>query len=153
MSKLETGNAFMPADEYGRSMPSFSVNLLVRDIKASLHFYERVLGAAVRYADLDFALLHLLDFEFLLHADHTYDRHPLGPRLEASGLRGTGAELRVLGIDPDMLERRARQAGATIIQATRDFPHGWRDVMLADPDGYIWAVGCRLGKPNDPPGC
>ena len=146
MAKLKTDDAFMPADEYGRSMRSFSVNLLVRDIKASLHFYERVLGVAVRYADPDFAILRLLDFEFLLHADHTYDRHPLFPRLEAPGLRGTGAELRVLGIDPDTLERRARQAGATIIQATRDFPHGWRDVMLADPDGYIWAVGVPTRK-------
>ena len=144
MTQLKTGDAFMPADEYGRSMRSFSVNLLVRDVKASLHFYERVLGAAV---------LRLLDFEFLLHADHTYDHHPLFPRLEASGPRGTGAELRVLGIDPDVLERRAREAGATIIQATRDFPHGWRDVMLADPDGYIWAVGVPIRKRNDPPGC
>jgi uncharacterized glyoxalase superfamily protein PhnB len=146
VSKLKTGNAFMPADEYGRSMRSFSVNLLVRDVKASLHFYQRVLGAAVRYSDPDFAVLRLLDFEFLLHADHTYDHHPLFPRLEASGPRGTGAELRVLGIDPDVLEKRAREAGATVIQATRDFPHGWRDVMLADPDGYIWAVGVPIRK-------
>jgi len=146
VAKLKTDDAFMPADEYGRSMRSFSVNLLVRDIKASLHFYERVLGVAVRYADPDFAILRLLDFEFLLHADHTYDQHPLYPRLEARGPRGTGAELRVFGIDPDMLEKRAREIGATIIQATRDFPHGWRDVMLADPDGYIWAVGVPTRK-------
>ena len=118
----------------------------MRDIKASLAFYERVLGAAVRYADDDFAVLRLLDFEFLLHADHTYDHHPLYERLVTSGLRGTGAELRVFGIDPDSLERRAREAGATIIQTTRDFPHGWRDVMLADPDGYIWAVGVPTRK-------
>ena len=43
-------------------------------------------------------------------------------------------------------EKRAREAGATVIQATRDFPHGWRDVMLADPDGYIWAVGVPIRK-------
>jgi uncharacterized glyoxalase superfamily protein PhnB len=141
-----TGAAFMPADEYGRGMRPFSVNLLVRDIRASLAFYERVLGAAVRYADSDFAVLKLLDFEFMLHADHAYDHHPLYQRLQAPGLRGTGAELRVLGLDPDSLEQRARDAGATIIQPTRDFPHGWRDVMLADPDGYIWAVGVPTRK-------
>jgi uncharacterized glyoxalase superfamily protein PhnB len=141
-----TGEAFMPADEYGRGMRSFSVNLLVRDMRASLAFYERVLGAAVRYADGNFAVLRLLDFEFMLHADHTYDHHPLYERLQTPGLRGTGAELRVLGIDPDSLEKRAREVGATIIQTTRDFPHGWRDVMLADPDGYIWAVGVPTPK-------
>ncbi len=140
------GGAFMPADDYGRGMRPFSVNLLVRDMRLSLAFYERVLAAAVRYADDDFAVLKLLDFEFMLHADHTYDRHPLYGRLQTPGLRGTGAELRVFGIDPDSLERRAREAGATIIQTTRDFPHGWRDVMLADPDGYIWAVGVPTPK-------
>jgi len=136
----------MPADDYGRGMRQFSVNLLVRDVRISLAFYERVLGAAVRYADEDFAVMKLLDFEFMLHADHAYDHHPLYERLQTPGQRGTGAELRVLGINPDSLERRAREAGATIIQTTRDFPHGWRDVMLADPDGYIWAVGVPTPK-------
>ena len=141
-----TGGAFMPADDYGRGMRPFSVNLLVRDMRPSLAFYERVLGATVRYADDDFAVLKLLDFEFMLHADLTYDHHPLYERLKVLGPRGTGAELRVFGIDPDSLERRAREAGATVIQTTRDFPHGWRDVMLADPDGYIWAVGVPKSK-------
>ena len=141
-----TGGAFMPADDYGRGMRPFSVNLLVRDMRPSLAFYERVLGATVRYADDDFAVLKLLDFEFMLHVDHTYDHHPLYERLKSPGVRGTGAELRVFGIDPDSLERRAREAGTTIIQTTRDFPHGWRDVMLADPDGYIWAVGVPTAK-------
>ncbi|HET6933130.1 MAG TPA: VOC family protein [Candidatus Acidoferrum sp.] len=141
-----TGESFMPADDYGRGMRQFSVNLLVRDLQASLTFYKRVLEVAVRYADDDFAVLKLLDFEFLLHVDHTYDQHPLYERLKTPGVRGTGAELRVLGIDPDSLEKRAREAGATIIQSTRDFPHGWRDVMVADPDGYIWAVGVPIPK-------
>ena len=57
-----------------------------------------------------------------------------------------GAELRVLGIDPDQVEVRAKAAGAVIIQSAQDFPHGWRDVMLADPDGYIWAVGLPIVK-------
>jgi len=141
-----TGEAFMPADDYGRGMRPFSVNLLVRNMQVSLAFYEQVLGAAVHYADGDFAVLKLLDFEFLLHADHTYDHHPLYERLKSPGVRGTGAELRVLGIDPDSLEKRAREFRGTIIQTTRDFPHGWRDVMLADPDGYIWAVGVATRK-------
>jgi len=120
--------------------------LLPQWLRVSLLFYERVLGTAVRYADDDFAVLRLLDFEFMLHVDHTYDHHPLYERLKSPGVRGTGAELRVFGIDPDSLERRAREAGTTIIQTTRNFPHGWRDVMLADPDGYIWAVGVPTAK-------
>src|SRR5258705_918562 len=93
------GGAFMPADDYGRGMRPFSVNLLVRDTRVSLAFYERVLGAAVRYADDDFAVLKLLDFEFMLHAEHAYDHHPLYERLQTPWVPGTGAEFRVLWID------------------------------------------------------
>jgi len=144
MTKKRTGEAWMPAGEYGRSLPKFSVNLLVRDVQASVPFYRDVLGASVRYADMDFAALNLQGLEFMLHADHAYDHHPSYARLSAAGPRGTGAELRVMGIDPDAAQRRAEAAGAKIIQPATDFPHGWRDVMLEDPDGYIWAVGVAI---------
>jgi uncharacterized glyoxalase superfamily protein PhnB len=120
------------------------VNLLVRDVQKSLPFYRDVLAATVRYADNDFAALQLQGVDFMLHADHAYDHHPLFERLKAAGARGTGAELRVLGIDPDATERRAQANGARVLQPPTDFPHGWRDVMLEDPDGYVWAVGLQL---------
>lgn len=144
MTKLRTDDAWMPAGDYGRSLPKFSVNLLVRDVQKSLPFYRDVLTAAVRYADNDFAALNLQGTDFMLHADHTYDHHPTFERLKASSPRGTGAELRVLGIDPDAAHRRAQAAGVKILQPPTDFPHGWRDVMLEDPDGYVWAVGVPI---------
>jgi uncharacterized glyoxalase superfamily protein PhnB len=146
MTMTRTGDAWMPADEYGRTLPRFSVNLLVRDLSRSLSFYEQVLGAAVRYSDGDFAAMMLNGVEFMVHADHTYDHHPLYARLQVEGKRGTGAELRVMGIDPDSLQKPAEAAGAIILQPVADFPHGWRDVILEDPDGYIWAVGVPLKK-------
>jgi uncharacterized glyoxalase superfamily protein PhnB len=146
MTMRRTGDAWMPADEYGRALPKFSVNLLVRDLSRSLFFYEQVLGATVRYGDADFAAMVLNGVEFMLHADHTYDHHPLYTRLQGAGKRGTGAELRVMGIDPDAVQKRAEAAGAIILQPVADFPHGWRDVILEDPDGYIWAVGMSLKK-------
>ena len=54
MTMTRTGDAWMPADEYGRALPKFSVNLLVRDLSRSLSFYEQVLGATVRYGDYRF---------------------------------------------------------------------------------------------------
>ncbi len=146
MTKTRTGAAWMPADEYGRGLPKLTVNLLVRDVARALPFYRDVLQATVRYADGDFAALEIAGTDFMLHADHTYDRHPLYSRLRGVATRGTGAEIRVLGIDPDAAEARARKFGAEIVQETKDFPHGWRDVMLADADGYVWAVGIGIGK-------
>lgn len=144
MTKTRTGDAFMPADEYGRSLPKFSVNLLVRNVAQSLPFYRDVLGASVRYWDNDFAALSLLGTDFMLHADHTFDHHPLYASLVAARERGVGAELRFLGINPDEVEARARRAGATIVQPTKDFAHGWREVTLLDPDGYVWTVGLPI---------
>jgi len=146
MTMKRIDDAWMPAGEYGRTLPKFSVNLLVRDVSRSLSFYEQVLGATVRYSDADFAAMVLNGVEFMLHADHTYDHHPLYTRIQGEAKRGTGAELRVMGIDPDMSQRRAEAAGAIILQPVADFPHGWRDIILEDPDGYIWAVGMPLKK-------
>ncbi|HWZ98607.1 MAG TPA: VOC family protein [Candidatus Dormibacteraeota bacterium] len=136
---------WIPADEYGRGLPKFTVNLLVRDVAKALPFYKDVLQATVRYSDGDFAALAIAGTDFMLHADHTYDRHPLFARLHGVKVRGVGAEIRVMGIDPDAAEQRARKFGAEIVQEARDFPHGWRDAMLADTDGYVWAVGVPIG--------
>jgi catechol 2,3-dioxygenase-like lactoylglutathione lyase family enzyme len=144
MTKKRIGDAWMPAKEYGHKMPKFTVNLLVRDVQQSIPFYRDVLGATIHYSDADFVALNLQGVEFMLHADHTYDHHPLHTRLRDASPRGTGAELRVMGIDPDAAEARARTAGAGILQPAADYPHGWRDVMLEDPDGYIWAVGVAI---------
>jgi uncharacterized glyoxalase superfamily protein PhnB len=145
MTTTGPGMAWIPADEYGRRLPRFTVNLLVRSVDAALPFYRDVLQAKVHYADPDFAALELNGTAFMLHADHTYDHHPLYARLAAEGPRGTGAELRVFGIDPDALEKRARAAGAKVLQHSADFPHGWRDVIVEDRDGYIWAIGVPIG--------
>lgn len=135
MTKTRIGDPFMSAHEFGRSMPKFSVNLLVQDIANSLNFYRDVLGAAVPYSDGDFAALSLHGIEFMLHAHHAYDRHPLYAVVRAAPERGVGEELRFLGTDPDAVEMRAKHAGTTVLQ------HGWREITLRDPDGYTWTVG------------
>jgi uncharacterized glyoxalase superfamily protein PhnB len=47
-------------------------------------------------------------------------------------------------VNPDEVERRAKLHGAFIIQAAGDTAHGWRDIIVADPDGYTWAVGLLI---------
>src|SRR5277367_5826776 len=77
----------------------------------------------------------------MLHADHSYNQHPLFERFQNVKGRGAGAELRVLGIDPDEVGKRARAAGSKILHEAKDFPHGWREISVEDPDGYVWALG------------
>ena len=145
MAKKRVGDPWMPADEYGRALPTFTVNLLVSDIARSVAFYREVFGAEARYSDPDFAAMRLVQLDFMLHADHTYDDHPWYPRLTAAKERGLGAELRLLGVDPDDVESRARKVGAAILQPAIDKSHGWREVMVQDPDGYVWALGVTIG--------
>ncbi|HKO03321.1 MAG TPA: VOC family protein [Candidatus Acidoferrales bacterium] len=132
----------MPADDYGRTLPAFTVNLLSADLERSARFYAEVLGARIVYRDVDFIALEVAGLAFMVHADHTYENHPWSARLalEKTG-RGLGAEIRLLGVDPDAIEARARAQGATVLQAAEDKPHGWRDTIVCDPDGYAWAVG------------
>lgn len=131
----------MPADDYGRTLPPFTVNLIVSDINRSTRFYTNVLGAKVVYSDPDFAALRVGNLEFMLHADHSYDHHSWYGELTSGVRRGLGAELRLFNLDPDATEALAREFGATILQSTQEKPHGWRDVIVADPDGYTWAIG------------
>lgn len=141
MTKKRTGEPWKTAAEYGRTLGGLSLNLLVRDVATSLPFYTDVLGFSVEYADIDFAALERDGVHIQLHADHTYDGMPHAARLRDPGKRGLGAEIRIMGIDPDAAERRARERGDTVLVTTQDTAHGWRDCIIEDPDGYTFAVG------------
>jgi uncharacterized glyoxalase superfamily protein PhnB len=119
----------------------FCANLLVRDVARSVAFYRDCLGATVRYVDEEFAALVLGGTPLMLHRDSTYATHPWSSDLATGALRGLGAELRLFEVDPDTLADVAERHGGTIVAAAADKPHGWREAFLADPDGYVWAVG------------
>jgi catechol 2,3-dioxygenase-like lactoylglutathione lyase family enzyme len=138
MAKQRTGEPFMPANEYGRGLRGIGVNLLVRDVARSVAFQTGVLGAACIYADPDFAVLRLGSGEWMLHADHSFGDHPLLALTGDGALRGVGIELRLYEADPDTCEARARAAGAEVLAACRDKPHGLRECVVLDPDGYAW---------------
>jgi len=136
--KLRTGDPWMPAPAYGRSLGGLTLNLLVRNIAAALPFHREVLGAEVVYSDPDFAVLRYGEVEWMLHADHTYLDHPLHPSLAEDGPRGVGVELRLHGRDPDVAEAAARRLGCTVLAGSTDKPHGLREAYLSDTDGYLW---------------
>ena len=138
MTKRRVGVPWMSAVDYGRSLRGMSINLLVYDIKRAVEFQTEVLGALAVYSDPDFAVMKGFDAEWMLHAAHTYSKHPLGGSLNGSLARGVGIELRLHGCDPDAAQERARARGEIILAEATDKPHGLREAYLIDPDGYIW---------------
>ena len=95
------------------------------------------------YSDPDFAAFEGPGgWHLMLHADHTLDHSPAETaRISAPGKRGTGAEIRMMGLDPDAVEKRARDRGFTVNVPAATYPHGWREVRLEDANGYMFAVG------------
>ena len=135
----------MSPPDYGRTLrPGIGFNLLVRDVKRSVKFAEKVLGATATYADEDFAVLRLYGSEWMLHADHTYLSNPLSGVISSVEARGAGVELRVYGCDPDQAEAQARENGFTVLSGSMDKPHGLRECIIIDDDGYVWVPGVAL---------
>ena len=143
VTRKRTGDPWMPASQYAASLTGLTVNLLVRDIVGSLPFYTEVLELKALYSDPDFAALEGgPGVRIMLHADHTLDHSSAdAARMAVPGKRGTGAEIRILGLDPDQVEARARARGFTVNVPAQTFPHGWRECRLEDANGYIFAVG------------
>lgn len=148
--KLREGKPWMPGYRYAALLTPFSLNLLVRDVARSVAFYRDVLIAETHYYDVDFAAVRIGSIEMMLHADHTHDDHPWYDPLQNAATRGVGAQMRLLGPDPDVVHERAKAAGAMIVAPPTDKGHGWRETLIRDPDGYEWAVGVLIPPAKGP---
>lgn len=144
--KTRTPDQHPPIDAaaYGKSLQGLGFNLLVKNIKQSLRFHSQVLQSTIFYSDSDFAMLRLNGGDYMLHADHTYSHNPVSGLIAGVDARGIGVELRVYGLDPDDAERRAREGGFTVLAGALDKPHGLREAMLVDDDGYLWIPSVHL---------
>ena len=136
--KLRIGEPWMSASDYGRSLRGLTINLLVQNIDSALVFQREVLRAEVIYSDPDFAVLQGYGAEWMLHADHAYDGHPMAGLLPGEGQRGAGMELRLHGCDPDAAQVAAQRLGFRVLAAAADKPHGLREAYILDAQGYIW---------------
>lgn len=131
-------------EAYGQSLKGFGVNLLVSDVARSVAFVTTVLGAQSLYDDEDFAMLKLGGADFMLHADHSYADNALSGLVAGLEGRGAGVELRIYGCDPDLAEQKARDGGWTVLAGSIDKPHGLRECVLIDDDGYAWVPGVAI---------
>ena len=138
--KRREGDPWVSPPVYGRSLRGLGVNLLVRDTARTVAFARDVLGLTIVYADPDLAVLRHGEHEWMAHADHTYDAHPLLPRTRVAALRGGGVELRVHDTDPDLAVATALELGYEVLEPADNKPHGLREAYILDSDGYVWVV-------------
>jgi catechol 2,3-dioxygenase-like lactoylglutathione lyase family enzyme len=132
------------APDYGRSLQGIGVNLIVTNIARAITFATEVLGAELRFKTELFAAMRLSGQDFMFHADQTYRGTPLQGILADAQARGIGVELRAYEVDPDAAESRARALGFTVLGASVYKPHGLRECMILDDDGYLWIPSRRL---------
>lgn len=132
------------APDYGRALRGLGFNLLVKDVSRAVRFATDVLGATSLYDDEDFAMMKLVGADFMFHADHTYRDNALSGLVRGLEGRGAGVELRVYGVDPDDAEARARAGGFTVLAGSADKPHGLRECVILDDEGYAWVPGVAI---------
>jgi catechol 2,3-dioxygenase-like lactoylglutathione lyase family enzyme len=144
---LQTQLEAISAEDFGRSLSGFGINLLVSDVKRTCEFLRTVLEFSTPRESKDYAILLHRGVTYQLHADQTYSDNPLPSLLPENGPRGGGAEFRLYGVDPDQAQARAEAAGYMVLQASADKPHGLRECFLLDPDGYCWVPS--LGLPSE----
>jgi len=136
--KSDPSTWWMSTGDYARRMKGLTVNLMVRDVEGCVPFHTEVLGATAEFVCVDFASFAFDGFTWMLHADHTYDRHPLHRMLTADLDRGVGAELRLHGRDPDAACEAADRLGCRILERAASKGHGTREAYIFDPEGYLW---------------
>ena len=136
---------FSDAAAFGRSLgPGIGLNLLVSNTSRHRDFAVAVLGATVLHHSDDFSVFSLSGSIWMIHADDTYKSNVLyGVATQAEG-RGAGAELRAYGVRPDQAETAARAGGWTVLAGAEDKPHGLREAVILDDDGYAWVPGVAI---------
>lgn len=143
--KKSTQSPFMPPPDYGKTLIGLGINLLSCDIDRALIFQRQVLGADLLHEDPDLLIVRAYSSNWMVHADHTYDKHPMLADTRSAIRRGAGIELRLHGCDPDIAVSKALELGFVVLDGPRDQPdHGLREAHILDADGYVWVPDLPL---------
>ncbi len=132
------------SEEFGASLTGIGLNVLVRDVPAQAAFLHDIFGMQGHRISKDFAIMTYHSQIMQLHADGTYHSNPLLGLLPEAGARGAGAEFRLYHTDPDQAAAQAEKAGAYILQAPTDKPHGLRETYILCENGYTWVASRPL---------
>ena len=145
---MKTGdpNASPPvsAPDYGRSLRGLGFNLIVRDVPRAVKFAVDVLGATAFFANDSFAAMKLNGGDICFTMTAPIRVIQLSGVVKGVETRGIGVELRIYGCDPDVAEADAKAGGWTLLSGTLDKPHGLRECMIIDDEGYLWIPSVHL---------
>lgn len=144
MDQADLAKPRMSGADYGRSLTGLGFNLIVNDIEKAIHFAKHVLGAEVVFRTEVFAAMKLSGQDFMFHIPESYRGNELYGTLKSDAPRGVGIELRCYHVDPDAAESNARSQGYTILAGALDKPHGLRECMILDDDGFVWIPSKHL---------
>lgn len=124
--------------------------LSYRDVGPAIEFLVRAYGFVERYrmAMPDGSIGHAeLDFgDQLLTLASEWEPAGLGSPIDLDHVH---AQLLCYVDDVDAHHERARAAGATIVTAPADQPHGDRSYRTIDPEGHRWIFATRLRDMSD----
>jgi len=124
-----------------------SIQLLVRDVEASVAFYADVIGMQINYEEPHFAILSVDDFRIMLHTDpETLDSREPQEAEDLHRRKCVGATIQFEVEDVDAYYVNLLEQGVTVLTEPTDQPWGWRDLSVTDPDGYrlvFWSVPKR----------
>jgi uncharacterized glyoxalase superfamily protein PhnB len=144
MSEDDLAKPRMSGADYGRSLTGLGFNLIVSDLEKAIRFARQVIQAEVFFRTDVFAAMTLSGQHFMLHINDSYRGNELHATLMSDAPRGVGIELRCYHVDPDAAEARAREAGYTVLAGALDKPHGLRECMILDEDGFVWIPSKHL---------
>lgn len=130
-------------DDFGRSLTGVGLNILVRDVNETSKFLISVFSLKCHQLSSDFAIVTHGKHVFQLHADHTYQRHPMFNLLPENPPRGLGIEIRLYDCDPDASANRAIKAGFHVLEPAMNKPHGLREAFIQCHDGYVWCPSMK----------
>jgi predicted enzyme related to lactoylglutathione lyase len=131
-------------EKFGASLTGLGLNLLVTDVMRSAKFLNALFDMGVHRASDDFAILTYGTQVFQLHSDGTFGSHPLLSLLPETPPRGAGIELRLYQTDPDKAANAAESLGGVVLQQPTNKPHGLRECVILDADGYAWVPSRAL---------
>ena len=125
------------ASDYG----TVAVSLVVRDAKAAVDFYMKVLGAVHLYT-LTMPNGGVAHAEFKIGDTIIMiaDENPEWGNKSPQTLGGSSVVLNVMVDDPDATVAKAEAAGGRVLVPVADQFYGYRSGRIQDPDGHLWIV-------------